>query len=117
MRQAGQARYAARRNGLIVVLWRAAQRIHEALFLMESDLDPRRGSILIKHGKGDRRRDVDMDAWAWSATGAWLAERANLPAGPLFCVIVGPTRGHRWSDRAAQLKLHRTAIQKGFRCR
>jgi integrase len=51
MRQARQARYGARLNGLIAVLWRAGLRIHEALSLMESDLDPRRGSILVKHGK------------------------------------------------------------------
>jgi site-specific recombinase XerD len=42
MRQATQARYGVRLNGLIVVLWRAGLRIHEALSLMESDLDPRR---------------------------------------------------------------------------
>jgi hypothetical protein len=47
--RARQARYGARLNGLIVVLWRAGLRIHEALSLIESDLDPRRGSILIKH--------------------------------------------------------------------
>jgi integrase len=51
MRLAGQARYGARLNGLIVVLWRAGLRIHEALSLLESDLDPRRGSILVRHGK------------------------------------------------------------------
>jgi hypothetical protein len=34
---------------------------------MESELDPRRGSILIKHGNGDPRREVGMDAWAWAA--------------------------------------------------
>jgi len=67
MRQARQVRYGARLNGLIVVLWRAGLRIHEALSLMESDLDPRRGSILIKHRKGNRRCEVGMDAWAWAA--------------------------------------------------
>ena len=56
MRVAGQGRYGARLNGLIVVLWRAGLRIHEALSLLESDLDPRRGSILVRHGKNDRRR-------------------------------------------------------------
>jgi site-specific recombinase XerD len=117
LRQARQARYGARLNGLIVVLWRAGLRIHEALSLMESDLDPRRGSILIKHGKGDRRREVGMDAWAWSAIGPWLTERARLPVGPLFCVIVGPTRGHRWSESAARLELHRTGMQAGVRRR
>jgi integrase len=67
MRQAGQARYGARLNGLIVILWRAGLRIHEALSLLESHLDPRRGSILGRHGKNDRRREVGMDVWGWSA--------------------------------------------------
>src|SRR5690242_5966260 len=67
MRQAGHDRHGHRLTALIVVLWRAGLRIHEALSLTETDLDQRRGSILVKHGKGDRRREVGMDAWAWSA--------------------------------------------------
>jgi site-specific recombinase XerD len=51
---------------LIVILWRAGLRIHEALSLAETGLDERRGSVLIRHGKGDKRREVGMDAWAWS---------------------------------------------------
>jgi hypothetical protein len=97
MRQAGQARYGAQLNGLIVVEWRAGLRIHEALSLLESDLDQRRGSVLVRHGNNDRRREVGLDAWGWSAFEPWLDERAKLPVGPPFCVIVGPTRGHRWS--------------------
>jgi integrase len=50
MRQAGQARYGARLNGLVVVLWRAGLRINEALSLTETDLDERRGSILVRRG-------------------------------------------------------------------
>jgi len=42
-----------------------------------------------------------MDAWGWSSLHAWLAERATLPVGPLFCVIAGPTRGYAWSASAA----------------
>jgi site-specific recombinase XerD len=117
MRQAQKARYGHRLNGLIVVLWRAGLRINEALALAESDLDPRRGSILVRHGKNDRRREVGMDAWAWSALQPWLAERAKLPVGPLFCVVVGPTRGRAWSASAARLELHRTALQAGVRRR
>jgi site-specific recombinase XerD len=41
---------------LIVVLWRAGLRINEALSLTETDLEERRGSILVRHGKNDRRR-------------------------------------------------------------
>lgn len=39
-----------------------------------------------------------MDAWAWSAMQPWLAERSKLPVGPLFCVIVGPTRGQNLGE-------------------
>jgi site-specific recombinase XerD len=62
MRQAGHDRPGHRLTALIVVLWRAGLRIHEALSLTETDLDQRRGSILLRHGKNDRRREVGMDA-------------------------------------------------------
>src|ERR1700760_4201412 len=103
MRQAGHDRHGHRLSALIVVLWRAGLRIHEALSLTETDLDGRRGSILVRHGENDRRREVGMDAWGWSAIQRWLDERSKLPVGPLFCVVVGPTRGHRWSESAARL--------------
>ena len=54
-----------------------------------------------------------MDAWAWPALQPWVAERGKLPVGPLFCVIVGPTRGRAWSASAARLELHRAAIDAG----
>src|SRR5436190_24013553 len=66
MRQVGHARHGHRLNALIVVLWRAGLRIQEALSLNETDLDVRRGSMLVRHGKNDRRREVGMDAWGWS---------------------------------------------------
>jgi integrase len=48
-----------------VILWRAGLRIQEALSLGEADLDQRRGSLIVRHGKGGRRREVGMDAWGW----------------------------------------------------
>jgi len=27
----------------------------------EGDLDERRGSVIVRHGKGDKRREVGMD--------------------------------------------------------
>jgi site-specific recombinase XerD len=50
MRHAGDGTHGARMRALIVVLWRAGLRIHEALMLSESDLDPRRGAILVRRG-------------------------------------------------------------------
>lgn len=37
--------------------------------LTETDLNERRGSLLIRHGKGDRRREVGMDPWGMVGVG------------------------------------------------
>jgi integrase len=65
MRAAGDAVHGRRLRGLIVALWRAGLRIGEALALTEADLDARRRSLLVRRGKGGRRREVGMDDWAW----------------------------------------------------
>jgi site-specific recombinase XerD len=57
MRHAADHRHGWRVRAMIVVLWRAGLRIQEALALAEHDLDHRRGSILVRSGKGGRRRD------------------------------------------------------------
>jgi site-specific recombinase XerD len=119
MRQAGDGPHGLRARGLIVVLWRAALRIQEALSLTESDLDPRRSSVLVRAGKGGHRREVGIDSWALN-TGLcpWLELRATLPIGPLFCVIDGPTRGARpWSSAAVRAEFRRLAAQAGVRRR
>jgi integrase len=53
MRAAGRGTDGATLRALIVVLWRAGLRISEALALAETDLDARRGAVLVRHGKGD----------------------------------------------------------------
>src|SRR5947209_2028032 len=72
MRCAGNRTSGLRTRALIVLLWRAGMRINEALSLAESDLDPGQGSILIRRGKGGRRRQVGMDPWAWEHLNCWL---------------------------------------------
>lgn len=52
MRAAGDDPDGLRLRGVIVMLWRAGLRISEALSLNETDLDPDRGAVLIRHGKG-----------------------------------------------------------------
>jgi hypothetical protein len=84
MRAAGDDPGGVRLRGLIVVLWRAGLRISEALALSETDLDPERGAILVRHGKGGKRREVGMHRWAWDQRQPWLAVRASLPVGALF---------------------------------
>ncbi len=72
MRCAGDGNRGARLRGLVVVLWRAGLRIHEALLLTEHDLDERRGSIVVRRGKGGRRREVGMDDWGWEHLRPWI---------------------------------------------
>ena len=95
MRHAGDSVHGRRLRGLIVVLWRAGLRIHEALALAEADLDPRRGSLLVRRGKGGRRREVGMTtgrgnssrpgcARGWSCrSGRCSASSTAPPAGGL----------------------------------
>jgi site-specific recombinase XerD len=117
MRQAADDRHGWRVRAMIVVLWRSGLRIQEALVLGEHDLDHRRGSVLVRNGKGGRRREVGMDEWGWEQLRPWLHARAELPAGPLFCIIDGPTRGRPWSSANVRVEFRRLAAQAGIRRR
>ena len=117
MRAAGNGADGARLRALIVVLWRAGLRISEALDLAETDLDRTRGALIIRRGKGGRRREVGMDRWAWDQLTPYLEVRAALPVGALFCVLHGPTAGRRWEASAVLKQLHRTAEAAGVRRR
>jgi len=117
MRTAGDGAHGQRLRGLIVVLWRAGLRIQEALALAEGDLDHGRGALLVRRGKGGRRREVGMDAWGWDELQPWLELRVELPVGPLFCVLNGRTRGGQWSSAGARTELRRTAVAAGVRRR
>jgi site-specific recombinase XerD len=117
MRQTADDRHGARLRALIAVLWRGGLRIQEGLALGERDLDPRRGSLLVRRGKGGRRREIGMDAWGWEQLAPWLAARVELPVGPLFCIIDGPTRGRSWSSAGVRVEFRRLAAQAGVRRR
>jgi integrase len=117
MRRAGDRAPGLRARALIVVLWRAGLRISEALALAESDLDPAGGSIVIRRGKGGKRRQVGMDEWGWEHLEAWERIRVTMPVGPLLCVISGPTIGRPWSATAARASLRRVAVAARVRRR
>jgi site-specific recombinase XerD len=117
MRVAGTTAHGLRTRALVVVLWRAGLRISEALALAESDLDRSRGSILVRCGKGGKRRQVGMDRWAWEQVDPWLEARLTLPVGALLCVIDGPTAGRPWSPSAARSTLRALAVRAGVRRR
>jgi integrase len=114
MRAAGDRANGARLRALIVILWRAGLRIGEALPLAETDLDQARGAVLVRNGKGGRRREVGMDPWAWQQLKPWLDIRATLPVGSLLWVIHGPTAGRQWEQSAARKQLRRASAAVGY---
>ena len=117
MRAAGNHADGARLRALIVILWRAGLRIGEAVALAETDLDAARGAVLVRAGKGGRRREVGMDGWAWEQLEPWQQFRARFPVGPFFCVVHGPTAGRNWQPSSARRRLRHTAAAAGVRRR
>jgi hypothetical protein len=87
---------------MIIVLRRAGLRAREALALAEHDLDPRRGSLLVRNGKGAVAGRSAWTSGGWEQLRPWLAARAELPVGTLFCIIDGPTCGRPWAGAAVR---------------
>ena len=77
MRCAGESPEGLRVRALIAILWRAGLRISEALALAESDLDRTAGAVVVRRGKGGKRREVGMavGAGSSSAPGSTTARR------------------------------------------
>jgi site-specific recombinase XerD len=111
--RAADRRHGRRVRALIAVLWRAGLRIHEALALSESDLDRRRGALLVRRGKGGRRREVGMDEWGWEQTTAVARPTARGPGRPTLLRHQRPDAGAPWSAAAVRADLRRTATAAG----
>lgn len=84
---------AMRLRCLLVILFRAGLRIAEALALYEFDLRPTERAIVVRHGKGDKRRIVMMDEWGWAEIVFWLNVRQEIPPGALIPIIRGEGAG------------------------
>jgi integrase len=97
-RKTGDDRHGFRLRALIVVLWRGGLRSQEALALGERDLHGRRGSLLVRNGKGGRRSETGMDAWDWEQLRPWLAARVLGLRAP-FPLTARPGRGNSCSAR------------------
>jgi site-specific recombinase XerD len=117
-RSAGDDPDGARLRGVVIILWRARLRISEALALAETDLDPRRGAALCSCAVARAANaGVGMDRWAWEQLEPWLAVRAGLPVGALFCILRGLTRGRPCTAAGIRVQLRNAATQAGVRRR
>ena len=63
----------------------------------------------MRRGKGGRQREIGMDGWGWEQQSPWLSARLELPIGPLFCIIDGPTRRRTWSSAGVRVEFGRLA--------
>jgi site-specific recombinase XerD len=80
-----------RNRALLAVLYRAGLRAAEAMALERRDLDPERGYVTVRHGKGDEHRTVGMDAAGFAFVQRWLDTRTRLgiPGRLVFCTLDG----------------------------
>ena len=115
MRQTPADRHGLRLRAPIVVLWRGGLRIQEAPSLIESDLDPRRGSILICRGKENRRREGRDGRVGVERSSRAVARRPRRAADR--CAVL---RDRRTDARAAVVSDRRarraTTLRGGRRC-
>src|SRR5206468_1939496 len=77
----------SRNRALIALLWRSGLRISEALDLRIKDINLRDGTVVVQHGKGDRRRVVGIDPGTSSLLERWLTvrDRKPIPRGGRMC--------------------------------
>ena len=81
-----------RNAALITLLWRTGLRISEALALREKDLDLDAQTLVVQHGKGDKRRVIGVDAGTVAVLERWIAVRRKrkLPrSSVIFCTLQG----------------------------
>jgi integrase/recombinase XerC len=81
-----------RNRALIAIAWRSGLRIGEVLALLPKDIDLDTGTIVVQHGKGDKRRVVGLDAGTAALLARWLELRRKRGANsraPVFCTLDG----------------------------
>lgn len=108
---------AMRLRALIVILYRTGVRISEALAFIESDIMASDQALLVRHGKGDKRRIVMIDDWGWQELQAWMRLRAEIPAGAIIPIVRGHHAGQPLSDTDARRQLRDLQARAGIRRR
>ncbi len=117
MRSASEDPHGWRLRAMIVMLWRGGLRVQEALALSEHDLDPRRGSVLVRRGRagagvrsgwmpglgricGHGSRDASSSPRARCSACRHGVDRGQLPASAPSFAGMPPRRA---SDAASRL--------------
>ncbi len=97
---------------VITLLLFTGLRIGELAVLNLGDVavSARKGLVTVRRGKGDRYRQVPLNAAARDALDAWLARRTELPGSDNPALLLS-LKGQRLSTRAIDLSIRRLAKQ------
>jgi integrase/recombinase XerC len=88
----GRAPTGLRNRALIAFTWRTGLRIGEVLALKAKDVDVASGTVVVQHGKGDKRRVVGIDSGTVALLQRWLdvrRKRGINGRAPVFCTLAG----------------------------
>jgi site-specific recombinase XerD len=81
-----------RNRAFLALAWRSGLRIGELLSLRPKDVDLDSGTLVVQHGKGDKRRVVGLDAGTSALVARWLEFRRKRNINgraPVFCTLAG----------------------------
>ena len=67
-----------RNAAMIAIAWRSGPRLGEVLALQTKDIDHAGGTLVVQHGKGDKRRVVGFDGGAIALVERWLKMRQRI---------------------------------------
>lgn len=110
-------RYITRRRdaSLILFLLHTGLRLSEVVALELSDVQvsERKGSTLVRRGKGNKQRSVPLNSEARKALQDWLAVRPQVSDAFIWVAVESPA-DEGISGRAVQRILHRYALDAGL---
>ena len=104
-----------RNRALLAVAWRSGLRIGEVLALRPKDVDVDAGTLVVQHGKGDRRRVVGVDAGTGALILRWMqvrAQRKIRPPAPIFCTLSGEEIDQSYVRHLLPRLAHKAGIEK-----
>lgn len=103
-----------RDRAVFYLMLRCGLRVDETASLKMDDLDLRRGTIVVRSGKGGKGRMVFMSTDAHSAVTDYLRARPAVRTKSLFLVDKGALKGRPISVRGIQKRMELYARQSGL---
>jgi site-specific recombinase XerD len=108
-------RASSRDRALVVLMLFTALRISEAVALDLDDIriSPRKGAVVIRHGKRDAQREVPLNALVRAVVNEWLGPRRELARDRERALFLS-RKGVRLSARAADASVRRVGRDAGL---